>query len=282
MNNKIKPGIPMGSVGGMGVDAGAPTADEIARSEARRQAALNDTRSIDERLAERYDNLDSARGGTTYDNEDWGRAADRSDPERRGRCAPFSEIGAAEPAEQGRVPPLLGVDDAQQRHPQRRLRLGYWFYKLEDAKKEGWHADEFVVNDTVSSYNGFIMWREMVAMEIAQDDYVMIMRELHHDQPMDQALLDLRDAGRGRRAHSGHGWPYDHGPRHGDAAAVHSTAEAVPVANRSSSSIPRQVLQVVAPRQRLVLGEWGICYTRLNRRGPRRIVDRYIIGQKHL
>lgn len=186
--NRVKPGIPMGNIGGHGMDAGAPTAEEIAEAEARRQAALSDPRPLDERLTDRHDALDEARSGVVYDNEDWERAAARTDPERRAKIREIFRDS---------VLPNLPVKDGLHRcwvstthnsdTPQRRFRLGYWFYKLEDARAEGWHADEFVVTDGASPYRGFIMWREMIAMEIRYEDYCMIMRELHHDQPMDQA-----------------------------------------------------------------------------------------------
>lgn len=187
-NGKIKPGIPMGDLGSQGVDAGAPTAAEIAEAEARREAARNDTRSVDERLAERYDSVDSARGRGTYDNDDWERAAARTDPERRERMRAIFRDSVLPnlPTKEGLHRCWVSTTHNNDT-PQRRLRLGYWFYKLEDARAEGWHADEFVVSDTASPYSGFIMWREMVAMEIRYEDYCMIMRELHHDQPMDQA-----------------------------------------------------------------------------------------------
>lgn len=187
-NRGIKPGIPMGNMGGHGIDAGAPTADEIAAAEARRQEALNDSRSVDERLTERYDSVDSARGGTAFDNADWERAADRTDPERRQRMREIFRDSVLPnlPNKEGMHRCWVSTTHNNDT-PQRRLRLGYWFYKLEDAKKENWHADEFTVSDSTSPYNGMIMWREMVAMEIRYEDYCMIMRELHHDQPMDQA-----------------------------------------------------------------------------------------------
>jgi|GEM_PF-2067112 len=186
--NKIKPGIPMGMTGGMGTDAGAPTAEEIAEAEARRREALADPRPVDERLAERYDTIDSARGGQVYDNDDWERAAGRTDPERRERMRAIFRDSVLPnlPSKEGLHRCWVSTTHNNDT-PQRRLRLGYWFYKLEDARNEGWHADEFVITDAASPYKGFIMWREMIAMEIRYEDYCMIMRELHHDQPMDQA-----------------------------------------------------------------------------------------------
>lgn len=193
----IKPGIPMGNLGGGGIDAGAPTAEEIAEAEARRREALSDTRTVDERLAERYDTVDSARGGTAYDNDDWERAASRTDPERREKIRSIFRDSVLPNLPQKPGFHRCWVSTTHNNDtPQRRLRLGYWFYKLEDARAEGWHADEFVINDSSSPYKGLIMWREMVAMDIRYEDYCMIMRELHHDQPMDQArsIYEAMDA----------------------------------------------------------------------------------------
>lgn len=209
MSKHNKPGIPMGLTN-MGVDAGqptalelteaenlrraeanAPSAAEIAEAEARRNAARSDTRTVDERLDARYASVDEARGGSrmgAWDNETWDQAAAESDPEKRARIREIFRDS---------VLPNLPKKDGYHRcwvstthntdTPQRRLRLGYWFYKLDDARNEQWHADEFAVNDAQSVYNGCIMWREMVAMEIRYEDYCMIMRELHHDEPMAQA-----------------------------------------------------------------------------------------------
>lgn len=186
--NKMKPGIPMGPSSGGGTDAGMPSAEELMEAEARKQAAFNDPRSTDERLNSRYASIDEARGGQRYNNEDWERAAATTDPEIRDRMRAIFRDS---------VLPNLPLKDGTHRcwvstthnsdTPQRRLRRGYWFYKLEDARREEWHADEFAVTDASSPYSQCIMWREMVAMEIRYEDYCMIMRELHHDQPMDQA-----------------------------------------------------------------------------------------------
>lgn len=190
-NKNVKPGIPMGAtnISGGGVDAGMPTADEIAMAEQRKREALEDPRPVDARLTERYESVDSARGGgDIYDNEAWERAAARTDPERREniraifRDSVLPNLPRKEGFHRCWVSTTHNSDT-----PQRRLRLGYWFYKLEDAQRENWHADEFAVTDAASPYIGCIKWREMVAMEIRYEDYCMIMRELHHDMPMDQA-----------------------------------------------------------------------------------------------
>lgn len=194
--NKVKPGIPMGQTG-MGIDAGAPTAAEIAEAAARRDAARADPRPVDERLTALHDSVDAARGGRLQTNDEWDTAAAATDPDKRARMREIFRDS---------VLPNLPHRDGFHRcwistthdsdTPQRRLRLGYWFYQLPDAQAEGWHADEFSVTDAQSVYKGCIMWREMVAMEIRYEDYCMIMRELHHDMPMDQsrAIYESLDA----------------------------------------------------------------------------------------
>lgn len=188
----VKPGIPMGPTNGGGsVDAGMPTATEIAEAEARKRNAREDTRPVEEQVMDRYSSIDQARGGKrgdTWSNDEWDEAAAASDPEKRQRIRDMLTDS---------VLPNLPKKDGFHRcwvstthnidTPQRRLRLGYWFYKLEDARGEEWHADEYAVTDAQSVYKGCIMWREMVAMEITYADYCMIMREVHHDMPMDQA-----------------------------------------------------------------------------------------------
>jgi len=182
-----KPGIPMGQTG-MGFDASMPTAAEVAEAAARKEAARNDPRPVDERLTALHESVDAARGGRPLNNDEWDAASAATDPEKRQRMREIFRDS---------VLPNLPHRDGFHRcwvstthnsdTPQRRLRLGYWFYKLDDAKSENWHADEFSVTDANSVFNGCIMWREMVAMEIRYEDYCMIMRELHHDQPMDQS-----------------------------------------------------------------------------------------------
>ena len=193
MSKIMKPGIPMGVTGtGGAVDAGQPTASELMEAEARKQAAREDSRPVEERVMDRYESIDSARNvkgrGDTWNNDEWDEAAAASDPEKRARIREML---------QDSVLPNLPRKDGFHRcwvstthnidTPQRRLRMGYWFYKLDDARKEQWHADEYSVTDSGSVYSGCIMWREMVAMEIRYEDYCMIMREVHHDMPMDQA-----------------------------------------------------------------------------------------------
>lgn len=183
------PGIPMGLTSA-GTDAGQPTAHELMEAEARKRAAREDNRPLDERLAQRHASVDEARGGESrvFGNEDWERAAARTDPEARARMrAVFNDSVLPNlPRKEGFHRCWVSTTHDSDT-PQRRLRLGYWFYALDDARAENWHADEFAITDAASPYKGCIMWREMVAMEIRYEDYCMIMRELHHDQPLDQS-----------------------------------------------------------------------------------------------
>lgn len=186
-NKPIKPGIPMGQTG-MGMDAGMPTAAEVAEAARRREEARNDPRPVDERLTALHDSVDAARGGALKTNDEWDAAAAATDPEKRTRMREIFRDSVLPnlPHREGFHRCWVSTTHNSDT-PQRRLRLGYWFYKLEDAKSENWHADEFSVTDAQSVFHGCIMWREMVAMEIRYEDYCMIMRELHHDQPMDQS-----------------------------------------------------------------------------------------------
>ncbi len=186
IDKTIKPGIPMPTSGA--VDASMPTAAEMTAAAERAEAARQDPRPLDERLTALHETVDAARGGRPMTHEEWDTAADRTDPEKRARMREIFRDSVLPnlPHREGFHRCWVSTTHNSDT-PQRRLRLGYWFYKLDMAKSEDWHADEFAVTDAQSIYHGMIMWREMVAMEIRYEDYVMIMRELHHDQPMDQA-----------------------------------------------------------------------------------------------
>ena len=196
MAKDLKPGIPQMP---NSPDLSLPTAEEVAESEARKQEAFAARERVDEarriladeeaRLAHRDSGVESARGGSrgAYGNEEWERAAQRTDPERRRRMQEIFNDS---------VLPNLPKRDGMHRcwvstthnsdTPQRRMRLGYWFYRHEDAQRENWHADEYAVLDAQSIYKGCLMWREMIAMETDEENAQMIMREVHHDRPMDQ------------------------------------------------------------------------------------------------
>lgn len=77
--------------------------------------------------------------------------------------------------------------------PQRRRRFGYSFVKMEDVRQAGWTADVDAVKD--GTFAGCVMWRELVAMEIPQEDYLDYMQEFHSDQPYEagRSLLDGLD-----------------------------------------------------------------------------------------
>lgn len=87
--------------------------------------------------------------------------------------------------------------------PQRRRRLGYDFVNEDEVRAAGWECDHYAVKD--GSFKGYIAWREMIAMEIPEDDYQAIMRENHHFAPkdmergifetVDQMRREMRGAG---------------------------------------------------------------------------------------
>ncbi len=181
-------------------DLSQSTAFELAEQEKARRDA-NDKLAIDreqarnakkeERLAQHRDSsMYEARGehDRFYNNEDWERAAARTDPERRRQIREMFDEA---------ILPKLPKKDGWHRiwastthnndTPQKRLRLGYRFMTLDQAREEEWHADEFAVKDATSVYSGCLMHREMIAMETPEENFNDIMRELHHDAPMDQS-----------------------------------------------------------------------------------------------
>jgi hypothetical protein len=193
MAKTLQPGIPSSQ------DMSMPTAEEVAEAEVRRREAherqerIADARRLvaeeEARLAYRDTGVGEARGGDrgAWSNDEWDRASEHSDPERRRRI---------QEAMDDTVLPKLPHRDGFHRvwvstthnndTPQRRMRMGYWFFKHEQAQKENWHSDDYAVTDATSIYKGFLMWREMIAMEIDEEGFRIIMRENHHDRPMDQ------------------------------------------------------------------------------------------------
>jgi|SoimicmetaTmtLMB_FD_contig_31_18324747_length_1281_multi_3_in_0_out_0_2 hypothetical protein len=193
MAKDVKPGIPNIN------DLSQPTAEEVAESEVRKEEARAQRDRIDEarrilaeeesRLAYRDSSLEQARGGSrgATSNDDWERDAMRVDPERRRRMQEIFNDSVLPnlPRRPGMHRCWVSTTHNSDT-PQRRMRLGYWFYKHEDAQKENWHADEYAVLDASSIYKGCLMWREMVAMETDEDNVQMILRETGHDRPADQ------------------------------------------------------------------------------------------------
>jgi hypothetical protein len=172
-------------------DLGQPNAFETAAAEvARRQAQDRVQSGAEERFVSRDASFEESRGGheRAFNNDDWERAAARTDPERRRAIRAVFEDTLLP-----NLPKTPGLHRCwvSTTHPndtpQRRLRLGYSFVTYESVRKEGWAADEYAVKDSSNIYAGCIMWREMIAMETPEENFVAIMRELHHDAPMEQA-----------------------------------------------------------------------------------------------
>src|SRR5262245_61932687 len=78
--------------------------------------------------------------------------------------------------------------------PQRRRRFGYRFVKMDDVRALGWSADVLAVKD--GQFEGAVMWRELIAMEIPQQTYEDYMMIYHFDMPQEQArgIVDNLDA----------------------------------------------------------------------------------------
>lgn len=89
--------------------------------------------------------------------------------------------------------------------PQRRLALGYTFVQEKDLMGEGWFPEAESVKDG-GKLDGAVRWREMIAMEIPEDDYQEMMQEFHYDQPRDavadifEPLAELNERGKSQGA----------------------------------------------------------------------------------
>jgi hypothetical protein len=209
----IQPGVPNVN------DLGQATAEEAAMSEAERRAAemralveadLN--RDKDERFRMddrdgRDEDVDLARGGErSYSRDQWDRSMVPTDPERRRliqmrfRDSVLPNLPKRDGWRRGWVSTTHNYDT-----PQFRIGIGYHFCTYEQLQQEGWNADQYAVKDARNVYANCVMWREMIAMETDERNWYTIMRELHHDQPYEQArgiydMLDqagerVRDAG---------------------------------------------------------------------------------------
>lgn len=89
--------------------------------------------------------------------------------------------------------------------PQRRLALGYTFVSEEELMGEGWFPEAQSVKDG-SALNGAVRWREMIAMQIPEDQYQEIMQEFHYDMPREavadifEPLAELHERGKSQGA----------------------------------------------------------------------------------
>lgn len=145
----------------------------------------------DERLRESRDgDMDLIRGGSqrSYSDEDWSRSRAPTDPERRRFMAARFQQAVMPDLPQPKGLHRCWVSTTHQTDtPQWRLSMGYHFCSHEGLKQEGWQADEYAVKDARNIYAGCVMWREMIAMEINTRGFYDYMREVHHDQPYEQA-----------------------------------------------------------------------------------------------
>ena len=164
-------------------------AEQERREAQDRHARAASVRDSDERLVMRDGGIDEARGGErAFNNADWERAAGPTDPEVRRRMrAIFDDTLLPNlPTRPGYHRCWVSTTHNNDT-PMRRVRLGYRFVKYEEVQAQGWGSDEYAVKDASHVYNGCVMWREMIAMETDEENFIAIMRELHHDQPMEQA-----------------------------------------------------------------------------------------------
>jgi len=148
----------------------------VAQSErASMQTARDEPHGSEERTRERE-----------FTRAEWEQAKENTDPERRARIR--------EVLSQTLLPGLPKRDGwhrcwVSTTHPSdtphRRQQLGYQFVMYDDVREAGWASDQNAVKD--GSGKGAVMWREMVAMEVPDVEFLAIMRELHHDAPRDMA-----------------------------------------------------------------------------------------------
>ena len=175
-------------------DLSQPMAHETALAEQERRERMDRSaarvRESDERLISRDGGFDEVRGGRerVFDNDDWERAAGPTDPEvRRQIREVFDDTLLPNlPRKNGWHRCWVSTTHNNDT-PQRRVRLGYRFIRYDEVKAEGGGSDEYAVKDASNVFAGCVMWREMVAMETPEERFTAIMRELHHDQPMEQA-----------------------------------------------------------------------------------------------
>ena len=157
---------------------------EITEPTEQERRAMFERPAEDERLSDREDYRRSTETYgehemTTAERE---QAAQMTDPERRREIRRrWSESVLPN------LPPVNGWHRCwvSTNHPidtpQRRRRYGYRLVKYDDLNKEGWAADVDAIKD--GHFAGAVQWREMVAMECTNQDYLDYMREFHHDQP---------------------------------------------------------------------------------------------------
>lgn len=182
-------------------DVGGKAVDErLAQDDAQRQhnaaagparGVIDEQREEDERLAiDREASIEEARGGRerVFSQDDWDRANAPTDPERRRQIRDHyaQTLLPNLPKKPGRHRCWVSTSHNSDT-PQRRRALGYRFLTYAELAAEGWQADEYAIKDAASVYNGCVMWREMIAMDCDTDLHHAIMREMHHDAPMEQA-----------------------------------------------------------------------------------------------
>jgi hypothetical protein len=127
-----------------------------------------------------------SRGDKEFSNEDWRVARQHTDPERRRKIREILSESLLP-----NLPRSPGVHRcwvstaSSQDTVDRRIRLGYTLCKPEILREEGFGGSDFSLKD--ADGKGYVRCREMIAMEIPTEDFIDIMRELHHDQPRELA-----------------------------------------------------------------------------------------------
>lgn len=172
----------------------APKAPEQAQSDARLARPDRDD-----------PHSDSRGGDREFTNRDWEQANAPMDPERKRR---FKELWTSThlpnlPHKDGWHRCWVSTSHALDTVP-RRIALGYRVIQIDELKTQGWTPEQASVKDGGSA-DGTVRWREMVGMEIPQDQYLDYMRFFHHEQPremaasiyggLEQAASEVRERG---------------------------------------------------------------------------------------
>ena len=147
-------------------------------------AKINEPKDeADEPRLSRQDN----RGDREFTNRDWAAANAPTDPERRRRLR--------ERLEQTHLPNLPRKEGwhrcwVSTSHSTdtvaTRINFGYRTLKKSDMENANWLPQDNSVKDG-SNLDDTVRWREMIGMELPEELYQELMRELHHDLPADRA-----------------------------------------------------------------------------------------------
>jgi hypothetical protein len=127
-------------------------------------------------------------GRVEFSNQQWKQANAPTDPERRARLRARLEqthlpnLPHREGWHRCWVSTSHSTDTVSTR-----LNFGYTLLSKKKLQEEGaWNPHTHSSKDA-DSVDDTVRWREMIGMELPEDLYQELMRELHHDLPRDRA-----------------------------------------------------------------------------------------------